>query len=153
MTIAQAKNVLKQNYPSNTINTNQLMMLHKQFHKKNKMPASLKKIKQAVKVLYKKPIGYRIADIGAKGKEYNVKTSKHWKENISKNPLPPGLVKVGKFGSKILARRAGAAGLSFGAGPVAGAAMTTAGVLLTGKDLYNYIKANRKKTPKKRKKK
>lgn len=73
---------------------------------------------------------------------------------INKNPLPPGLIKAGQFGGKILARRAGAAGLAFGAGPVAGALTTTAGVILTGRDLYKYVKMlrkNKKATKTKRK--
>lgn len=65
-------------------------------------------------------------------------------KTITKNPFPLGLVKAGQFGGKILARRAGAAGLAFGAGPIAGAATTTAGVILTGKDLYQYLKTLRK---------
>lgn len=199
MTISQAKAVLKKYYPNESISSYQLLMLHRQFFKKDKIPKSFLEIRQAVKVLNanhnkltkkdtipmklkkikqrktinKNPIktekyyqiqGYycnRWEDVSAyDNKKEALVDIKKYRENertsfrlivrrekittINKNPLPPGLVKAGQFGGKILARRAGAAGLAFGAGPIAGAATTTAGVILTGRDLYQYLKTLRK---------
>lgn len=122
MTLTQAKKVLKQYWTNPSITRAELKLLCKDF-KKQKLWNP--KIAQAANVLlrHKTVINDNV---------------------IYKNPLPLGLVKAGQFGGKILARRAGAAGLAFGAGPIAGAATTTAGVILTGKDLYQYLKTLRK---------
>lgn len=122
MNLNQAKTVLKKYWPNPSISRAQLVLLCKKF-KKSKICHP--KLAQAANVLLQK--NTVIND--------NV---------ITKNPLPLGLVKAGQFGGKILARRAGAAGLAFGAGPIAGAATTTAGVILTGRDLYQYLKTLRK---------
>lgn len=37
-----------------------------------------------IKMKVNRPIGYRIADIGANGKEYNVKTDSSWDDQIKR---------------------------------------------------------------------
>jgi len=56
---------------------------------------SIVEARKKVKIDTQKPIEYKIADIGPGKKEYNVKTSKGWKEEVEPDPFGrPG----GKYG-------------------------------------------------------